>query len=44
MNARPPSRRFNPSPWVERLVPAALVLLLLGLIAVIVLVAVAVVK
>ncbi len=35
---RPPSRRFTPSAWSERLVPILLVLLLLILIAVLVII------
>jgi hypothetical protein len=32
------SKRFNPSAWTQRLVPAVLVLLLLGLLATVVIV------
>jgi hypothetical protein len=30
---KPPSKRFNPSVWSERLIPLVLILLALGLVA-----------
>ncbi len=35
---RPPSKRFTPSAWSERLVPILLVLLLLVLVAILVII------
>jgi hypothetical protein len=44
LTVRPPSRRFDPSSWIARMVPAVLVLLLVGLVAVLVIVAVALIR
>jgi len=41
MNGSSKSKRFQPSKWMERLVPALLVLLLLGLLATIAIVVLA---
>jgi hypothetical protein len=42
MTGKRPSRRFTPTPWMERLVPFLLALILLALLATVVVVVLAV--